>query len=49
MKAIILGVLLSLAFVGFAVADCPHNGRLYPTDTVIGPLICGADGKWYER
>ena len=47
-KACIILFVLTL-FMGMletAYADCIKDGKTYPTDTVIGPFICTADGTW---
>lgn len=44
MKSIVLALLLFFSVGVFA--DCIHNGKSYPTGTILGPLICEPDGSW---
>jgi|GEM_PF-1582763 len=46
----ILAMLLSLSVFSVGTyADCTHKGKSYPTGTVIGPLVCTADGTWAPK
>jgi len=29
--------------------ECIYEGKEYPTDTEIGPMVCGSDGYWIEK
>lgn len=42
-------VLLTIACAAPALADCSFNGKSYPTGTVVGDRVCGADGRWARR
>lgn len=45
MKVALL-ILVILLSSSTAYGACRYDGYLYPTGTVIGSMICGADGYW---
>ncbi len=49
MKTLLISALLFWAVIAVAHAECTYEGSEYPTGTVIGPLVCTADGTWQQR
>ena len=49
MKTLIVLVITLALLTSTAYAACRYDGSLYPTGTVIGSRICGADGYWKRR
>jgi hypothetical protein len=42
---LLMSIILT-SMIGLAEANCWYNGKRYPTGTVIGGLVCQADGSW---
>ena len=45
----IMAIIILLIVCSSAYADCTYNGTSYPTGTILGPLVCTADGTWRQR
>jgi len=45
---VLLCCLAILALPWSALADCEHQGQVYPEGTRIGPYVC-VDGQWVPR
>ena len=45
MKVMLLTIIL-IVLSSSVYAGCWYKDTLYPTGTVIGDMICGADGYW---
>ncbi len=48
MKHIVFSVVVLLASVSAAFADCSYNGSTYAEGAVIGPYVC-TGGQWVMR
>lgn len=46
MRSLVLLLIILVSLTTFAMADCEHDGKNYPTGTILGPLICTPDGTW---
>ena len=49
MRNLIILLIIFFNLATSAMADCEHDGKTYPTGTILGPLVCRPNGTWQSK